>query len=121
MRAQRLRVQADYAARFVREMGCTVDELRAWLPGASRGAAIEWLGTHAAYVDLRAFAPSSPSSPTSASPLQLHLVWTPLTPRRIALITLPRLQVSFDFGSADEATRHRYMRHFDLYTQRGGG
>ena len=35
--------------------------------------------------------------------------------------TLPRLQVSFDFGSADEATRHRYMRHFDLYTQRGGG
>lgn len=115
-------MQADYAARFVREMGCTADELQAWLPGASRGAPIEWLGTSAARVDLQARSASASAS-TSPGPTcpKLHLVWAPLPPRRIALITLPRLQVSFDFGSADEATRHAYMRHFDLYTQRGGG
>ena len=29
-------MQADYDARFTREMGCTEVELRAWIPGASR-------------------------------------------------------------------------------------
>jgi len=31
------------------------------------------------------------------------------------------LSVTFDFGSVTEDERSRFMRHFDLYTQRGGG
>ena len=34
---------------------------------------------------------------------------------------MPRLAVSFEFDAVDEATRQTFMRHFDLYTQRGGG
>jgi hypothetical protein len=101
-------MQADYPAVFSREMGCTPAELRAWLPGASRGARIEWEGQTGARVWLQA-----------AHCLRLN--WSPLAPRRIALITLPRLQVSFDFGGLDAAARHHFMRYFDLYTQRGGG
>ena len=100
-------MQADYPARFSREMGCTPEELRTWLPGASRGARIDWV-VSGATVWLE-----------GAQGLQLH--WTALPPRRIALITLPRLQVSFDFGGLDAAARHHFMRYFDLYTQRGGG
>jgi hypothetical protein len=29
--------------------------------------------------------------------------------------------VSFQFERVDETTRQRFMRYFDLYTQRGGG
>ncbi len=101
-------MQADYPAHFSREMGCTPAELRAWLPGASRGARIEWQAETGARVWLQA-------------PHQLCLGWAPLPPRRIALITLPRLQVNFNFGELDAAARHRFMRYFDLYTQRGGG
>ncbi len=101
-------MQADYPAQFQREMGCTSDELRAWLPGASRAAPIRWLNAHGAEVDLG-----------TGSPLRLN--WQALPPRRIALITLPRLQVHFDFGACDGTIRHRFMKHFDLYTQRGGG
>ena len=47
--------------------------------------------------------------------------WRALPPRRIALLQMPRLAVRFRFeGVADEA-RQRFMRHFDLYMQRGGG
>ena len=51
----------------------------------------------------------------------LRLRWQVLTPRRIAMIVLPRLAVSFEFVAVAEAERQRFMRHFDLATQRGGG
>lgn len=101
-------MQAEYAAHFTREMGCTPDELRAWLPGASRGAAIDWLAPAGARVHLEGQG-------------TLNLQWAVQPSRRIALISLPRLQVSFDFGATDATVRHRFMKHFDLYTQRGGG
>ena len=101
-------MQAEYPAHFVREMGCSAQELRTWLPGASRGACIEWTADDSASVLVEGHH-------------RLHLSWTVLAPRRIALITLPRLRVHFDFGEMDAAVRHHYMRHFDLYTQRGGG
>ena len=99
-------MQSDYAESFVREMGCTADELLAWLPGAC-GERPLTLKRDAAEVAIDAGA--------------LTLAWQPLPARRIALITLPRLQVAFRFSGLDAAARQRFMRYFDLYTQRGGG
>lgn len=54
-------------------------------------------------------------------PGRLLLAWQVLSPRRIALITLPRLQVRYTFDGVDAATRQRFMKRFDLHIQRGGG
>jgi hypothetical protein len=51
----------------------------------------------------------------------LRLRWHALPPRRIALLSVPRLRLCFVFEGVDEAARLRFMRRFDLYTQRGGG
>jgi hypothetical protein len=99
-------LQSHYPFEFEREMGCTAGELRGWLPGASRGAAIEWL-PHGARMAL--------------GPGTVTIDWSEREPRRIALITLPRLAVRFRAEGVDTAAWHAFMRHFDLYTQRGGG
>lgn len=99
-------MQSHYAARFSREMGCTASELRTWLPGASRQADIRWLDDGACI---------------EWSGGKLILQWQPQPPRRIALVTLPRLLVHFEFGATAEDDRNAFMKHFDLYTQRGGG
>lgn len=99
-------MQAWYEARFEREMGCTEAELLRWLPGAC--------GAHAARVLDQAAAVSIGAG-------RLMLNWRVLAPRQIALIRMPRLAVSFVFEGLDAAERQRFMRHFDLYTQRGGG
>jgi hypothetical protein len=44
-----------------------------------------------------------------------------LPDRQIALMRIPRLAVSFRFDGVDVDCRVRFMRHFDLHTQRGGG
>ena len=93
-------------AAFDREMGCTADELRAWLPGAA--------GDHA--LSLRAG-----EAEIAIGPGRLRLAWQALPPRRIALLTMPRLAVQFRFEGVGEAARSDFMRRFDLYTQRGGG
>ena len=99
-------MQAHYPFVFEREMGCTSDELRTWLPGASRHRSIEWResGATVAIDDGHA-----------------DLSWRALEPRRIALITLPRLHVRIEAIGVDEVAWQRFMKHFDLYTQRGGG
>ena len=51
----------------------------------------------------------------------LELAWTALPPRRIALLQMPRMAVRFRFEGVDAPARERFMRHFDLYMQRGGG
>ena len=99
-------MQAHYAFAFEREMGCTEQELRAWLPGASGHRAIDWF-EHAAEITLDTGGAT--------------ITWQMLEPRRIALIVLPRLRVRFEAKGIDEAAWQRFMRHFDLYTQRGGG
>lgn len=99
-------MQAHYPFTFEREMGCTADELRGWLPGASRGSAIEW---------------REGAAVVSIDEGHATLSWQALEPRRIALITLPRLQVRIEASGVDEAAWQRFMKHFDLYTQRGGG
>lgn len=99
-------MQGWYAETFEREMGCTVPELVRWLPGASGDCDVA-LQADAALITLGAGT--------------LRLKWHSLPPRQIALMRMPRLAVSFSFEDVDEAQRQRFMRYFDLYTQRGGG
>lgn len=99
-------MQSHYPFEFEREMGCTAGELRGWLPGASRGAAIDW-GPHGARL------------PVAGGTVTID--WAELEPRRIALVTLPRLAVRFRAQGVDASAWHAFMRYFDLYTQRGGG
>ncbi len=99
-------MQAHYPFAFEREMGCTADELRSWLPGGSGGRAIEWRESGAVIA-------------IDGGHAALH--WQTLEPRRIALITLPRLGVRFEASGIDDAAWQRFMKYFDLYTQRGGG
>jgi len=99
-------MQGHYPPAFEREMGCTEAELRGWLPGASRHSRLEWR-EHGVDIALDAG--------------RVAIDWQPMAPRRIALIVLPRLQVRFAATAVDEAAWQRFMRYFDLYTQRGGG
>ena len=99
-------MQSHYPLEFEREMGCTVNELRGWLPGASGNRTVAWRGEGA---DI------------ALDGGHVSFDWQTLEPRRIALVTLPRLRVRFAAQGVDEATWQRFMRHFDLYTQRGGG
>ena len=99
-------MQAHYPFIFEREMGCTADELRGWLPGASRGRSIEW---------------RKDAAVVTIDEGHATLSWQVLEPRRIALFTLPRLLVRIEAHGVEEAAWQRFMKHFDLYTQRGGG
>jgi hypothetical protein len=99
-------LQGHYELTFEREMGCTADELRAWLPGASAARAITW---------------HERGAEVALDEGSVSITWQALEPRRIALIVLPRLQVRFEARGVDDAAWQRFMRYFDLYTQRGGG
>ncbi len=99
-------MQADVAEFFDRDTAGTESEWLMRLPGAC-GGRIEIEGS-CARVDLDAGG-------------RLELRWQPLPPRRIALLVLERLAVSYRFSGVDAAERARFMRHFDLYMQRGGG
>jgi hypothetical protein len=92
---------------FEREYGCTETEWLRWLPDAVHGHALMQVDPGSAQVTI------------DHGHLQLH--WTLLPPRQIALMRLPRLQVSFAFSGVDEPARSGFMRGFDLRTQRGGG
>jgi hypothetical protein len=99
-------MQGHYEPEFDREMGCTAAELAGWLPGASGGASVAW---------------RPDGADVAIGSGRLRLDWQTLPPRRIALIVLPRLRVRFVFERVPHEERQRFMRHFDLYTQRGGG
>jgi hypothetical protein len=99
-------MQSSYPEAFEREMGCTEAEWLGWLPGAVAAARLET-------------GPSWARVAVGAGSLDLR--WTALPPRRIALVQLPRLAVSFRFEGVNESERLRFMRYFDLYMQRGGG
>lgn len=97
---------SHYPEAFEREMGCTEAELLTWLPGAARG---------------RPVVPGAGGATVRLEGGHLRLQWQTLPPRRIALLVMPRLAVRFVFEGIDDAGRQGFMRHFDLYTQRGGG
>jgi len=99
-------VNNEDAAVFEREMGCTPAELRGWLPAASGDAPLRWRDDGA---DL------------ALGQGWLRLDWQPLPPRRIALLVLPRLRLRLAFEGVGSDERRRWLRRFDLHTQRGGG
>ncbi len=99
-------MQSSYDERFERDMGCTEAEWLHWLPAALGDCA--WQRSGASLV-------------VAIPPGQLTLRWAPLPPRVIALMRMPRLQVSFAFSGLDAAQRYAFMKRFDLYMQRGGG
>lgn len=99
-------MQSYYPETFVRETGCTEFEWLGWLPGAVGGRRLVIQGTRAQ---------------VALAEGQLTLSWEVLPPRQIALMRLPRLGVSYVFEGTSESDRQAFMRHFDLYMQRGGG
>jgi hypothetical protein len=99
-------MQSHYAAQFTRDMACTEAEWLMWLPAALGD--VPWQRTGAAV-----------SAQIGAG--SLHLSWHAQEPRRIALMSLPRLAVQFAFEGLDDQERYRFMKRFDLYMQRGGG
>jgi hypothetical protein len=44
-----------------------------------------------------------------------------LPPRRVALLSLPQLDVRFLYDPALRSQAHAWIAHFDHHTQRGGG
>jgi len=92
---------------FDREQGFAEADWLRCLPGAVRGH------------ELVLPAPGNARVTIGAGTLVLQ--WAVLPPRRIALMSLPRLGVRYRFDGVDAAARREFMRHFDLYTQRGGG
>jgi hypothetical protein len=99
-------LQSVYPTSFDREMGCTEADWLARLPGAVRSHRLT-VAKQTAHVDI--------------DDGRLLLAWSVLSSRRIALMCVPRLAVRFRFLDVCDESRHRFMRYFDLYMQRGGG
>ena len=99
-------MQSRYPACFERDMGCTEREWLGWLPAAMGEVSWQRQAT-------RVTAPLSTG--------QLQIEWRVCEPRAIALMRIPRLWVRFEFEEVGEDERHRFMKRFDLYMQRGGG
>lgn len=95
------------AEAFEREYGSTEAEWLQSLPGAVAGHALQVGAPGQAQVALVEG--------------RLHLRWSVLAPRQIALMRMPRLLVGFRFEGVDPAARQGFMRFFDLSLQRGGG
>lgn len=89
-----------------REMGCTLEELARWLPGAAgQGAVTPVPG------GWRVAVPGG----------EVVLEAEPRPPRRIALLALPVLHLRLRFVGLDPAARARFLDRFDTWTRRGGG
>ena len=99
-------MQSYYPERFERDMGTSETE---WLTALPRA-----LGDHA-------FVLGTGQVRVQIGEAHLQLQWHTLPPRVIALLRLQRLAVSFVFDGVVEEARQRFMKHFDLTMQRGGG
>lgn len=89
-----------------REMGCTREEFVRWLPGATRNAPMQL---------------SADSAQVRAGAATIEISFTQAPPRRIGLVSMPVLRVSFRFSGAGADAYREFMAYFDLYTRRGGG
>jgi hypothetical protein len=107
--AEALGPAAEPPAAFDREQGFAESDWQRCLPGA--------VGPHT----LSLPAPGRAVVSLAGGAGTLHLSWAVLAPRRIALLSLPRLAVRYRFDGVPAEARQAFMRHFDLYTQRGGG
>ena len=95
---------------IVRDMGCSRSEFMRWLPGATRQAALH-SSRHGEQDKHRIVTPGGTVVITTEA----------MVPRRIALMRLPVLHVTFHFIDMDARAQAYFMRYFDLYTRRGGG
>lgn len=87
-------------------MGCSVTEFERWLPGATRHAKIERAGmTHRVHLEQGL----------------VEIVLEERPARRIALMVIPVLAVTFRFHGMDASQRTAFLTYFDHYTRRGGG
>jgi hypothetical protein len=87
-------------------MGCTRDEFVRWLPGATRHAPMQLTADKAV---------------VHAGNVTVEISFTQAPARRIAMVSLPVLKVSFRFSGAGTSAYRDFMAYFDLYTSRGGG
>lgn len=94
------------AENFDREMPCTEREWLGWLPQA--------MGPHPYQVMVHALTANIGDG-------QLHLSWRRLDPRGSPHPPRARLLVSFRFTRVDGLRRYRFMKRFDLSTQRSVG
>jgi hypothetical protein len=93
---------------FERVMGCTSADLLSWLPGALPMAALTVDADHA---NCTAILPDG----------VLKIQWSSLPDARVALLTIPRLRVCFEYSGLSDGRRYTVQKRFDLGTQRGGG
>jgi hypothetical protein len=100
-------VSAEIPALFEREQSVSEADWLRCLPGAVRDHALAL--------------PAPGEAVVTIGHGTLRLNWTPLPPRRMALIQLPRMSIRYRFDGVDPAARQAFMRYFDLYTHRGGG
>lgn len=94
-------------AAFEREHGFTESDWLRSLPGAVR--------------DHPLMLPMPGCAEVTIGTGALHLAWTVLPPRHIALLRTPRLAVRYRFEGVGDDERATFMRYFDLYLHRGGG
>jgi len=107
MNSHRHRLTADTDEFLLqREMACTREDLLRWLPGATRHA------------PMRVFADKAL---VRAGDATIEISFTQAPPRRIALVSMPVLNVAFRFSGAGADEYREFMAYFDLYTKRGGG
>ena len=100
-------MQTDYGADFHREQGFTERDWLRCLPGAVRDCKLDLSEPGLARVQI--------------GDGWLRLRWQVMAPRQIAMVSMPRLAVHYQFDGVAEADRLSFMRFFDLYTMRGGG
>ncbi len=93
---------------FDRVMGCTASELVSWLPRALPDAELATDVTGQRNVAIWVGG-------------SMELRWITLPPRRIALLEIPQLQVTFAYTGLNDEARYRIQKCFDLQTHRGGG
>ena len=139
-----MRFSGPVSEQFEREYGCSISEWMQWLPVAAGGnrltvdagdagggldgkARIELMRPASAHSgrlegsgETTRESASESALGTNSQPV-LVIAWKPLEPRRIALLSISRLRVRFEFSATTESQRQEFMRHFDLTMQRGGG
>lgn len=101
---------SDYADNFSRDVSGTPEDWLARLPEAIGPHRWQRIDNSVVLVHL-----------DERSPARLILRWEVQSPRRIALMSLPRLRVDFHFTDFDQPQIRRFMQRFDLHMQRGGG
>ena len=93
---------------YQRLMGCTIDELISWLPAASNYKPFNINQQLSNQIDF----------PEDG----IKIVATQQKSRQIALLVIPVLSVVFSFDQKwDKLSSEKFMKRFDMYTQRGGG